>query len=102
MYCVKYLFFVVNQKTGNQKVQQTTTYVQWTLNFLQQHQFFLGFEFVKFWSDGCGKHFKTYETQFYMGMLQENVEAQLSWDVLPPGDAHNRCDAAAGHLHVHV
>lgn len=96
---------------------QISPYVQWTMDFLfQTHQLANGFEEVHLFSDGCGKHFKTYPTHWYLADLQQHLrerekasrnnnnnnrralppkECRIHWDFLPPGDAHNRCDAAA-------
>jgi len=53
---------------------------------------------VKIWSDGCGKHFKTYPTHFYLAELQQEFSIELKWSFLPANDAHNRADGAAAHL----
>ena len=53
------------------------------------------FKHLKFWSDGCGKHLKTYSTHYYMCKFQKKVACIVSWDFLAPNRAHNRCDAAA-------
>lgn len=80
-------------------VSQTHDYVFWVLNFLADNGVFGGFGNVKIWSDGCSKHFKTYPTHYFIGSLQERLSTILfSWHFLPPRDAHNRADAAAGNF----
>ncbi len=101
---------------------QISPYVQWALNFLfVTHDLACCYDDVQLFSDGCGKHFKTYPTHWYIADLQQHLRANNSkssnnnsntqkkkanaastsptivWDFLPPGDAHNRCDAAAAH-----
>lgn len=123
-------FHFVLKRTKETPAKQTSPYVQWALDFLfQRHELANGFDEVHLFSDGCGKHFKTYPTHWYLADLQqhlrekkanrnsnnnmrnnsnnnrrstsENREAspehsfRIHWDFLPPGDAHNRCDAAA-------
>ena len=100
---------------------QISPYVQWALNYLLvKHDLANCYDEVQVFSDGCGKHFKTYPTHWYVlrvsfltpryiADLQEHLrdnnttatarnadpKPKLVWDFLPPGDAHNRCDAAA-------
>jgi hypothetical protein len=101
----KYFHFVV-KKTSENKVKQTFPYVHWALEFLfVQHGVFNGFSEVTIFSDGCGKHFKTYPTHFYLGVLQNELRTKLSkpdfkicYHFLPPGDAHNRADGAAAQI----
>jgi hypothetical protein len=88
-----------------------------------RHDLGLNFEEIHLFSDGCGKHFKTYPTHWYLADLKQrlvkkktdyynnninnnnnnssNMEVEpflrIHWDYLPPGDAHNRCDGAAAH-----
>jgi hypothetical protein len=46
---------------------QTSPYVQWAMNFLfQKHGLAAGFDEVHLFSDGCGKHFKTYPTHWFI------------------------------------
>ena len=46
---------------------QTSPYVQWAMNFLfQKHGLGAGFDEVHLFSDGCGKHFKTYPTHWFI------------------------------------
>lgn len=99
-------------------VSQTHDYVMFFMNLLFDHGVFENFEFLKVWSDGCSKHFKTYPIHYYMATLQARVclifkylflvflylhphfqsGLNISWQFLPPRDAHNRADGAAGHL----
>jgi hypothetical protein len=94
---LNYLHFLVKRSKDN-KIKQTLDYVQWVLDFLALTGFFDKFNYVKIWSDGCGKHFKTYDTHFYIAHLQSRVTCVITWDFLAPNRAHNRCDAAAAHL----
>jgi hypothetical protein len=67
------------------------------LNFLFcKHNLLVDITKFSIWSDGCGKHFKTYTSQFYISTLQLELEKRITWDFLPPNDAHNRADAQAG------
>jgi len=48
---------------------QTSPYVQWTMDLLfQKHNLAAGFDEIHLFSDGCGKHFKTYPTHWYVFM----------------------------------
>jgi hypothetical protein len=58
-------------------VTQTFDYVQWVLEFLEEHEFFSEFERIRFWSDGCGKHFKTYASHFFWLRINNGLRFQL-------------------------
>lgn len=88
-----YLHFVIKRtamkvdEDGDESlvnVTQTFDYVQWVLEYLAQHKFFEGFNRLKFWSDGCGKHFKTYNTHYFMASYQEQLKMPVTWDFLAP------------------
>lgn len=88
-----YLHFVISRnaevededgKTEEVNVSQTFDYVQWVLEFLEEHEFFSDFERIKFWSDGCGKHFKTYASHYFMASYQERLGIPVTWDFLAP------------------
>lgn len=88
-----YLHFVINRnaeienddgKMEEVNISQTFDYVQWVLEFLEDHEFFANFDRIKFWSDGCGKHFKTYASHFFMAAYQERLNISLTWDFLAP------------------
>jgi hypothetical protein len=82
---------------GNISVKQTHDFLMYFLNFLLcTHNLLCDIGNFKIWSDGCGKHFKTYTSQFYISILQLKLEKKITWDFLPPNDAHNRADAQAG------
>ena len=97
---VIYFHFVVRR---SDEVHQTAPYVRWALDFLYiEHKLlaYNGLDELGTWSNGCGKHFKTYPTHYYMGDLKRRLKniddfSDLYWKFLPPHDAHNRCDAAA-------
>ena len=91
-----YIHFIC-KKRRDKSVKQTADYVIWALNLLNGHGFFNDFDFTKFWSDGCGKHFKTYTTPAYVALLNEIINTKLTWDFLAPHEAHNSSDAAAAH-----
>jgi len=91
-------FMVQRSKEAN--VKQTLDYVQWALEYLEDHGLFSELRNIKIWSDGCGKHFKTYNTHFFISHFQEKLGRKATWDFLAPNRAHNRCDAAAGHIKV--
>jgi hypothetical protein len=93
--CLVYLHFVIKRDVD---VKQTLDYVQWVLELLVQVGFFDLYKNLLIWSDGCGKHFKTYDTHFLMGFLQEKLQKTIIWKFLAPNRAHNYCDAAAAHL----
>lgn len=40
------------------------------LKLLARHEILQKFKFIKIWSDGCGKHFKTYPIHYFMAQLQ--------------------------------
>lgn len=45
---------------------QISSYVQWAMDFLfGRHDLGQGFDEIHLFSDGCGKHFKTYPTHWY-------------------------------------
>lgn len=77
---------------------QTHDYLMYFLDLLLDIRVFDQHEYIKIWSDGCSKHFKTYPTHYYLGALQERSNSVFSWHFLPPNDAHNRADAAAAHF----
>lgn len=53
-------------KRGDDTPGQISPYVQWAMDFLfQKHKIASDFEEVHLFSDGCGKHFKTYPTHWY-------------------------------------
>lgn len=88
-----YLHFVIkrNAEIENEdgtsevvNVTQTFDYVQWALEFLEEHDFFRDFKRIKYWSDGCGKHFKTYASHYFMATFQERLGLSLTWDFLAP------------------
>lgn len=112
-----YLFFIAKrEKTGEgeEAVKQTFPYVQWALDTLYESGLFYPYKKLSFWSDGCGKHFKTYPAHYHFGVLQGKKnggtilkignlpDCCISWDFLAPREAHNRCDAAAAHFHSAV
>lgn len=97
-----YFHFII--KRDESTPGQTTPYVRWACDFLFRiHRLDVGFKLLHLFSDGCGKHFKTYPTHWYMADLQFHLRSRfpsivIEWDFLPPGDAHNRADAAAAHF----
>lgn len=91
-------FHFVLKKTDRCPAKQTFDYVQWVFEFLFRHKVFDPFEQIKLWSDGCGKHFKTYSAHFFMSYFQQTIKKIITWDFLAPNRAHNRCDAAAAHI----
>jgi hypothetical protein len=52
------------------KVTQTHDYVMYFMNLLAKHKVLQQFKYIKIWSDGCGKHFKTYPIHYYIAKLQ--------------------------------
>lgn len=92
-----YFHFVVGRSSKAQ-VSQTFDYVSWALNCLLDSGIMAGFSDLIIWSDGCGKHFKTYATHYEMARLQSTFQFNLKWRFLAPNKAHNRADAAAAHL----
>jgi hypothetical protein len=53
-------------KRGEDTPGQTSPYVQWSMDFLfVKHNIGADFHEVHLFSDGCGKHFKTYPTHWY-------------------------------------
>jgi hypothetical protein len=53
-------------KRGEDTPGQTSPYVQWSMDFLfVKHNVGADFDEVHLFSDGCGKHFKTYPTHWY-------------------------------------
>jgi hypothetical protein len=40
------------------------------LRLLAKHQVLQKFKYIKIWSDGCGKHFKTYPIHYCIAELQ--------------------------------
>jgi hypothetical protein len=92
-----YFHCVSKKKVGKISVKQTHDYLMYFLNFLlSNHNLLIDFANYSIWSDGCGKHFKTYTSQFYISQFQLQLETKITWDFLPPHDAHNRADAQAG------
>jgi hypothetical protein len=62
--CSTVFHFVV--KRTEETPGQISPYVQWAMNFLfETHGLADGFDEVHLFSDGCGKHFKTYPTHWY-------------------------------------
>jgi hypothetical protein len=57
-------------RRGEDTPGQTSPYVQWSMDFLfLKHSIGAGFDEVHLFSDGCGKHFKTYPTHWYALIL---------------------------------
>ena len=53
-------------RRGDDTPGQISPYVQWSMDFLfEVHDLAGDFEEVHLFSDGCGKHFKTYPTHWY-------------------------------------
>jgi hypothetical protein len=92
-----YFHFVLHRDAVT-PAKQTFDFVQWALEFLYEKQLFSPFKNIKLWSDGCGKHFKCYNAQFYMSQFQEQLKVKLTWDFLAPSRAHNKADSAAAYL----
>lgn len=97
-------FHFVAKKSDDVPITQTLPYVRWCLEFLfLKHNLAASFTEIQLWSDGCGKHFKVYATQYFISTLQQHLCQSVSpsfrihWNFLPPRDAHNRADAAAAH-----
>lgn len=88
-----YLHFLLKKSDGG--IGQIFQYVQYVFDFFLEENFFGGFSTLKLWSDGCGKHFKTYNTHYYFSHFQQKFGHKLTYDCLAPNRAHNRCDAAA-------
>lgn len=63
----------INWFSSFRNVTQTHDYVMFFLNLLFDHGVFDNFEALKIWSDGCGKHFKTYPIHYYMATLKKKV-----------------------------
>lgn len=61
------------QRTSEQPVKQTFSYVEYTFDMLYDAGLFADFSRLALWSDGCGKHFKTYSTHAYMSHLQSRL-----------------------------
>lgn len=92
-----YFHCLSKKKLGKISVKQTHDYLMYFLNFLfLKHKILLGISNWEIWSDGCSKHFKTYPSHYYISTLQLQLAVNISWDFLPPNDAHNRADAQAG------
>jgi hypothetical protein len=109
-------------------VTQTHEYLMFFLSFLFSTGLFEQYSYVKIWSDGCSKHFKTYPTHYYIATLQEKVKIYLIpyyknllyliviyffilifcstkrkfLGTFFPRDAHNRADAAAAHFSTQI
>lgn len=53
-------------KRGDDSPGQTSPYVQWAMNYLfVKHELGAYYDELHVFSDGCGKHFKTYPTHWY-------------------------------------
>lgn len=89
-----YLHFLLRKRTEG-AIGQIFQYVQYVFDFFLAENFFDGFSTVKLWSDGCGKHFKTYNTHYYFSHFQQKLGSAVTYDFLAPNRAHNKCDAAA-------
>jgi len=40
----------------------------------------------------CWKQASQHQAHYFMGQLKEQLNKELTWDFLAPGDAHNRAD----------
>ena len=66
--CSSVFHFVL--KRTDETPGQISPYVQWAMDFLfVSHDLGEGFEEIHLFSDGCGKHFKTYPTHWYAHLL---------------------------------
>jgi hypothetical protein len=101
-----YTYFHGLSNTTNdedERVAQTHDYAVFALHYLLvKHKLLKDYDTVEIWSDGCSKHFKCYATHFYVAILKSLAALNLSWDFLPPNDAHNRADGAAAKLAVRI
>lgn len=61
------------KKTKENEAKQTFSYVEHGFNVLLDHGIFDSHPRITLWSDGCGKHFKTYATQYFMAGVQERL-----------------------------
>lgn len=94
---LSYFHFISKKKVNNETVTQTHDFLMFVFDFLfLQHKLLSNFNNFRMWSDGCGKHFKTYPTHYYISTLQKQLRNSITWNFLPPNDAHNRADGQAG------
>ena len=100
-FCTYFHFLV--KRTEETPATQTFEYVEWAFDLLIEHGLLNQIENLTIWSDGCGKHFKTYNTHFGIAEKQQDrPETKFRWRFLAPNKAHNRADAAAAHLSVSI
>lgn len=92
-----YLHFLMRKKSDG-AIGQIFQYVQYVFDFFLEENFFKDYSALKLWSDGCGKHFKTYNTHYYFSQFQQQFGNPVTYDFLAPNRAHNRCDAAAASI----
>lgn len=98
--CYTHFHFVVKRDV---EVSQNSVYLQYCIEeYLVNTGLLKKFsEKVLLWTDGCFKHNKNYETQYW---LASKMAAQLniSHHVLAPNEAHNQCDSSAAHAKVAI
>lgn len=101
-----YFHFIV-ERSKETPVTQTSPYVTWATDILidsgilEENNCDRKIRF----SDGCGKHFKTYAEQYCTALQQSRLRKQgnpcvFEWQFLAPRRGHNRADAAAAHVKV--
>ena len=68
---IHYVFQKLSKTEKIDHISQSSQYVQWALDqIIRVHKFFDGYESITVWSDGCAKHFKTYQTQLFLAYSQ--------------------------------
>jgi hypothetical protein len=84
---------------------QTSDYVRVALDMLFDCRLFSrnGIKTVTIWSDGCGKHFKTYAHLWYLTTVKKKFPwLSIRRRFLPPNLSYNICDSHFAHFKVKV
>lgn len=93
-------FHFISKFSDDDLTKPNVTYVMGCLELLASHGLFNAHQTIEITSDGAAKQFKNYSIHALMAEFQEKLNKKVCWNILAPFEAHNRCDAAAGHLKV--
>jgi hypothetical protein len=98
--CYTHLHFVAKR---DEEISQSSVYLQHCVEeYLINTGILTKFkEKVSMFTDGCFKHNKNYETQFWLASKIVN-QIPISHHVLAPNEAHNQCDSSAAHAKVAI
>lgn len=100
--CYTHFHFIV-KRDPSQDVSQSSVYLQYCVEvYLVDSGILENFtEKVSLYTNGCFKHNKNYETQYWLASKMIK-RIPISHHVLAPNEAHNQCDSSAAHAKIAI